>query len=107
MKWTMIKVLSAHVFADYGTQTTTMALRKNNDAAIRAQHVALVAGALGAALATDDQLSISKKLLVIAVNTVAHFLLDSIKLNKTVDQALHSAVAVGSVYAVSWRGNGS
>jgi len=100
MNWTIVKVLSAHVFADYGAQTTKMAMRKNNDAIIRAQHVAWVAGAFGAALATDDQLNLTKKLLVILVNTVAHFLIDGFKLNKAIDQALHSAIAVGSVWAV-------
>lgn len=100
MKWTIIKVLSAHIFADYGAQTTTMAMRKNKDAIIRAQHVAWVAGAFSAALATDDQLSISKKALVILVNTAAHFLIDGFRLNKALDQALHSVIAVGSVWAV-------
>lgn len=100
MNWTIVKVLSAHIFADYGAQTTTMAMRKNNDVIIRAQHVAWVAGAFGAALATDDQLSFTKKLLVILINSVAHFLLDSFRLPKAIDQALHSAIAVGSVWAV-------
>lgn len=100
MNWTIVKVLSAHIFADYGAQTTTMAMRKNNDAIIRAKHVAWVAGAFGAALATDDQLSISKKLVVILVNTAAHFLIDGFRLPKAIDQALHSIIAVGSVWAV-------
>jgi hypothetical protein len=100
MKWTIIKVLSAQIYADFGCQTTTMAMRKNNDAIIRAQHVAWVAGAFGAALATDDQLSISKKALVILINTAAHFLIDGFRLNKALDQALHSIVAVSSVWAV-------
>lgn len=100
MNWTIVKVLSAHIFADYGAQTTTMAMRKNNDAVIRAQHVAWVAGAFAVALATDDKLAWPKKLLVIAFNTTTHFVIDSFKLPKAVDQALHSGIAVASVWAV-------
>ena len=100
MKWTIIKVLSAQIYADFGCQTTTMAMRKNNDAVIRAQHVAWVAGAFAVALATDDKLTWRKKALVILINTVAHFLIDSFRIHKAIDQVLHSAIAVGSVLAV-------
>lgn len=100
MNWTMIKCLAAHTFADYGAQTTTMAIRKNNDAGIRSAHCACVAGAFAVALATDDKLTWQKKLLVIAANTTTHFVIDSFRLPKALDQALHSAVAVASVWAV-------
>ncbi len=100
MNWTIIKCLAAHIFADYGAQTSTMAQRKNNDVSIRTQHVACVAGAFAVALATDDKLTWPKKLLVIAFNTTTHFVIDSFKLPKAVDQALHSGIAVASVWAV-------
>lgn len=100
MNWTIIKCLAAHAFADYGAQTSTMAQRKNNDVSIRTQHVACVAGAFAVALATDDKLAWPKKLLVIAFNTTTHFVIDSFKLPKAVDQALHSGIAVASVWAV-------
>jgi hypothetical protein len=43
MNWTIIKCLAAHIYADYGAQTTYMAMRKNNDAVIRAALITLVA----------------------------------------------------------------
>ena len=103
MNWTIIKCLAAHIFADYGAQTTHMACNKNHCNVTRAQHVACVAGAFAVALATDDKLTWRKKALVILINTVAHFLIDSFRIHKAVDQALHSAVAVGGVLAVRGR----
>jgi len=100
MNWTIIKCLAAHTFADYGAQTTNMARNKNHCNATRVKHTACVAGAFIVALATDDKLTWRKKALVILINTVAHFLIDGFRLNKAIDQALHSAVAVGSVLAV-------
>jgi len=104
--WTMIKVLAAHAFADYGIQTCHMATRKNICAYTRARHIVCVAGALAAAMATDNKPTLRQKTAVVAINTGAHWVIDSYRLAKWLDQALHVGVAVGSVYAVNWHGGG-
>lgn len=100
MNWTMIKCLAAHGFADYGAQTSTMARHKNECHVTRTEHVAVVAGAFAVALATDDKLTWLEKLLIIAANVTTHFVIDSFKPAKWLDQLLHIIVAIGSVLAI-------
>lgn len=106
MNWTMIKVLAAHAFADYGIQTCRMAQHKNACARTRAQHIACVAGALSVAMATDNKLTLRQKMAIVIINAGAHWVIDSFRMAKWIDQALHVGVAVGSVYAVNWHGGG-
>jgi predicted alpha/beta-hydrolase family hydrolase len=98
--WTYAKVLAATIFADYGCQTTHMAIYKNKCAKTRTRHVACVAAALAVALATDDKLSARQKVAVVAMNTAAHWLIDAQRMPKWLDQLAHAAVAVLSVYVI-------
>lgn len=100
-KWTIIKCLAAHTFGDWGAQTSVMAMHKNDDAMIRTEHVAMVGLSFGVALLTDDKLSWPEKFLVIATNVIFHWLIDTFRLHKAIDRALHAGVAIGSVLAVS------
>lgn len=104
-KWTVIKLLAAHTFGDYGLQTGHMAQHKRTDAATRLQHCAGVAAAMSAALATDSHMSNGSKAAVVAVNTVTHFGIDGLRMPKAIDQALHLAIAVVSVVMVGWGSN--
>jgi len=104
-KWTVIKLCAGHVFGDYGLQTGHMAQHKRTDTSARLQHCAGVAVAMSAALATDNAMSNGNKAAVVALNTVAHYGIDSLKIPKVIDQALHLAIAVASVFCVVWSGN--
>ena len=101
-KWTVIKLCAGHVFGDYGLQTGHMAQHKRTDASTRLQHCAVVAMAMSAALATDNAMSTGNKAAVVALNTVAHFGIDGLRMPKLIDQALHLAIAVASVVMVGW-----
>lgn len=101
MNWTIIKCLAAHVFGDYGLQSTRMAQHKGSDAIVRSEHALSVGAAFAVALATDNQLSWLQKSLVIAANMSTHFVIDSFKMPKALDQALHGLIAVVSVLVMS------
>lgn len=106
MFWTSVKVVAATLFGDYGLQTTAQALHKNHCPALRLRHVAGVAAALVAALATDGRLGLGGKLLVVAINAVSHYGIDGVRMPKLLDQALHLAIALGSVVLVGWGSKG-
>lgn len=90
MNWTLIKLLAAHIFADYGMQTTHMARTKNRSATSRLCHVAIVAATLLAALLTSNTTP-RQVGTIIAINTCTHFAIDSFTLPKWLDQLLHIA----------------
>ncbi len=106
MFWTSVKVCAAHLFGDYGLQTSAQAMHKNHCTAHRRRHVAGVAAALAAALATDGQLGLGGKLVVVAINAVSHYGIDGVRMPKAIDQALHLGIALGSVVLVGWGSKG-
>lgn len=106
-KWTYVKASAAHLFGDYGAQTSHMAMCKGTNARVRTQHAGCIAASFAAAMATDQTLSTRQKATVIAINAGSHWLIDSCQLSKVIDQALHIAIALLSVLCVSWRGHGT
>jgi hypothetical protein len=93
--WPYIKAISAHL-ADWGFQTTAQAVHKAHCPAHRFRHCLIVSGSHGMAALTSGQTSWRKRLLYVLVNGISHYLIDSTRLPKWADQALHIAVALVS-----------
>lgn len=100
MKWTLIKVAAAHLFGDYGAQSSNMAIHKNTNALVRTQHCGFIAASFATAMATDCTLSNRQKASIVAINTGSHWLIDSCKMSKWIDQPLHLLIALVSVVLV-------
>lgn len=90
-----IKTILALLGADWGCQTWHQAQTKNHCWRARAQHVAIVALVQGISARTAN-VSWNTWTLFVAINAATHFLIDSYRLNKAVDQTLHLAVAVAT-----------
>lgn len=88
-----LKAVLALLGADWGCQTYQQALYKNRCWKHRARHVALVASVQGLSAWTAN-VSWRRWVLFVGINAGTHFLIDSIRLPKVVDQALHVGVAV-------------
>ena len=94
--WHIIKSVSAHIGADYGYQSCNMAQRKCTHAPTRCQHVAIVGLSHLAAAATSQSRCWWRIGLYVAINTISHYLIDSCKRNKAVDQGLHLATCLAT-----------
>lgn len=93
MKFHTIKAISAHM-ADWGFQTTAQAVHKPHCAAHRARHVGIVAASHTMASVTSEGVSWRNRAAYVAVNAGTHYLIDSVRLPKWLDQTLHIAVAI-------------
>lgn len=93
--WHIIKAVAAHL-ADWGFQTTSQAVHKAHCPRHRARHCLILAGSHAMAAATSDQRSLSKRAAYVAINAGTHFVIDSFRLPKWLDQVLHLVVAIGS-----------
>lgn len=91
--WPHIKAVAAHV-ADWGYQTSTQARCKADDPLCRLQHVGIVSLSHAAAAWTCEGVSHERRLTYVAVNATTHYAIDSVKMPKWLDQALHIAVAL-------------
>lgn len=88
-----VKVVLALLGADWGFQTTAQAMKKGRCWRHRLRHVAMVAALQGLSAGTA-RVSWPAWLLFVVINGVSHFVIDSLRLAKPVDQGLHVAVAV-------------
>lgn len=89
-RWTLIKLSAAHIFGDWGCQTGAQALHKNHSAYYRAQHVAAYTATITAALATH-QVPALRIVAFALVTFPLHYLVDSVRLPKWLDQTIHLA----------------
>lgn len=87
-----VKAIAALLGADWGCQTIAQAQYKNYCWRHRARHVALVAMVQGLSAKTAN-VSWHQWAIFVAINAVTHYLIDSVRLPKVTDQALHIAVA--------------
>lgn len=90
--WPHIKACAAHI-ADWGYQTSTQARCKADDPAGRLGHVGIVSLSHAAAW-TCEGASDERRLTYVAVNAVTHYAIDSVRMPKWLDQALHILVAL-------------
>lgn len=95
-----IKAPAAHM-ADWGFQTKDQAMRKGSEPLIRAQHVAIVAASHALAAITSEQPSMIRRIAYILINAGTHYLIDSYKISKWIDQALHLSVALLSAKLIA------
>jgi hypothetical protein len=79
-----IKSVLALLGADWGCQTLPQAIHKNHCWRHRARHVAIVALIQGTCA------------LYVAINATTHYLIDSYRIPKALDQTLHITVAVAT-----------
>lgn len=100
-----IKAIAALVGADWGCQTWQQAQHKNTCWRTRAQHVAIVAAVQGLSARTAN-VSWNTCALFVIINAAAHFLIDSYRIPKFVDQSLHLAVAVATAPLLQTRKRG-
>ena len=92
-QWTLIKLGAAHIFGDWGCQTGAQAMRKHSDPAYRAQHVAAYTATITAALATHN-IPWWRIAAFAAITAPLHYITDSIRLPKWLDQLIHLAQLV-------------
>lgn len=90
-----LKAVLALLGADWGCQTYQQALYKNRCWKHRARHVAAVASVQGLS-AWTAQISWRRWLWFVGINAGTHFLIDSVRLPKALDQALHIGIAVAT-----------
>lgn len=90
-----VKAVLALLGADWGCQTSAQAIHKGHCWRHRLRHVALVAGVQGLSALTAD-VSWNSRILFVSLNAGAHYLIDSFRMPKTLDQSLHVAVAVAT-----------
>ncbi len=88
-----VKVVLALVGADWGFQTTAQAMQKGRCWRHRLRHVLMVAALQGLSARTA-RVSWNMWALFVVINGVSHFVIDSLRLAKWVEQGLHVAVAV-------------
>lgn len=88
-----IRAILALLGADWGCQTWRQAATKNRDWRARVQHVAIVAAVQGISARTAN-VSWNNWTLFVAINALTHFLIDSYRLNKFIDQTLHLTIAI-------------
>ena len=93
--WHIIKAVAAHM-ADWGFQTTTQAIHKSRCPYHRARHVGIVAGSHAMAAVTSEGVTWRNRVGYVAINAGTHYLIDSVRLPKIWDQALHVGVALAS-----------
>lgn len=87
-----IKAILALLGADWGCQTWPQAQHKNHCWRHRARHVAIVA-LIQAISARTANVSWNTCALFVAINAITHFLIDSYRLPKAIDQLLHITIA--------------
>ncbi len=97
MMWDVLKLISSHIFADFGTQSSRIALTKNTNLVSRLIHILTVSAIFSFAL---SQSSVKNKLEILTVNTVSHFLIDSFKKPLLLDQLLHTVFLVISILRI-------
>lgn len=102
-RWPYIKAAGAHLGADWCYQTTAQAAHKQTDRRYLAQHVAIMAGSHTVAAWTCDGVPMARRALYILINAVTHYIIDSVKLPKWLDQALHLAIALASAKLLEVR----
>jgi len=90
-----IKAIASLLGADWGCQTASQAQRKHHCWRSRLAHVATVALIQGAS-AAQCRCGWRRVALFVAVNAVTHYLIDGLRIHKSLDQALHLAVVVGT-----------
>lgn len=88
-----IKSILALLGADWGCQTLHQAQTKNRDWHSRLQHVAIVAAVQGLSARTAN-VSWNQWTLFVAINALSHYLIDSYRINKAIDQSLHLTIAI-------------
>ena len=86
MKWNIGKLIASHIFADFGTQTTSIAIKKNSSLIHRMLHIFVVCGVFAFSL---SQSTIKNKFEILLINICSHFAIDSFKKNFLIDQLLH------------------
>lgn len=88
-----IKALAALLGADWGCQTLNQAIHKNHCWRHRARHVAIVAGVQGLSALTAN-VGWRPWLAFVLINAITHFIIDSYRLPKWLDQLLHATIAI-------------
>lgn len=88
-----IKSIFALLGADWGCQTGAQAMYKQCCWRHRVRHVGLVA-LVQLLCAWTAPTTWGRRLLFVGINAGTHYLVDSVKLHKAVDQTLHLAVVV-------------
>ena len=101
-RWPYIKAVFAHL-TDWSFQTSRQAMYKQTDRRYRAQHVAIMAGSHTVAALTSDGVPNSRRALYILINAITHYAIDSVKLPKWLDQALHLVIALASAKLLEAR----
>jgi len=89
------KAVLALLGADWGCQTAGQAMHKPTSWPHRLRHVGIVAAVQGISALTAD-VSWNSRMSFVAINAVTHFLIDSVRMPKALDQTLHVAVAVAT-----------
>lgn len=102
MMWAIIKAVAVHLGADYGTQSEEMASRKNDCLSWRLAHIAMVGAAHTASAATCNASGV-QRIEYVAFQTLSHFVIDSVKIPKWLDQIAHLTIAIYGAYR--WLGN--
>lgn len=97
MIWDVLKLISSHVFADFGTQNSRIALTKNTNLTSRLIHVFTVGAVFSFAL---SQSSVKNKLEILSINIFSHFLIDSFKKPLLLDQLYHLLFLVFSIWRI-------
>lgn len=101
-RWPYIKAVFAHL-TDWSFQTSRQAMYKQTDRRYRAQHVAIMAGSHTVAAWTCDGVPMARRALYILINAITHYAIDSVRLPKWLDQALHLAIALASAKLLEVR----
>lgn len=101
-RWPYIKAVFAHL-TDWSFQTAAQAAYKQTDRRYRAQHVAIMAGSHTVAAWTCDGVPMARRALYILINAITHYAIDSVKLPKWLDQALHLVIALVSAKLLEVR----
>lgn len=90
--WPVIKPIAGHLGADYGMQSASMAINKNDCILWRLAHVAIIAAA-HLAVAMTSEATPRQRAEYVAFNVSTHFAADSVRLPKWADQIIHIAAA--------------
>ena len=106
-RWPYIKAVFAHL-TDWSFQTNRQAMYKQTDRRLLTQHVAIMAGSHTVAALTSDGVPNSRRALYILINAITHYAIthyaiDSVKLPKWLDQALHLVIALASAKLLEVR----
>lgn len=88
-----IKSICALIGADWGCQTLHQAQTKTTNWHTRLHHVATVAAIQGLSARTAN-VSWNTCMLYVAINALTHYLIDSYRIPKAVDQTLHLTIAI-------------